>query len=114
MFSKINSGASYFSDTDEVLDLLNEPKKLKSEIGKLERKQTKLVPAARAKEEFDRWRVTLDPMSDHELYKRIGGEAESRIVEKRMNYTPAERAAKFPLDDYDVPLDELIIQSLLD
>jgi hypothetical protein len=114
LFSKINSGASYFSDTDEVLDLLNEPKKLKSEIGKLERKQTKLVPAARAKEEFDRWRVTLDPMSDHELYKRIGGEAESRIVEKRMNYTPAERAAKFPLDDYDVPLDELIIQSLLD
>ena len=99
---------------DEILDLHNDPKKLKSEIGKLDRKQTKLAPAARAEKEFESWRDVLAPMSDRELYKRIGGEAESRMVEKRMNYTPAERAARFPLDDYDVPLDELIIQSLLD
>ena len=104
-------GTSYM---DEILDLLNDPKKLKSEIGKLDRKLTKLAPAARAEKEFESWRDALAPMSDRELYKRIGGEAESRMVEKRMNYTPAERAATFPLDDYDVPLDELIIQSLLD
>ena len=36
------------------------------------------------------------------------------MVQKRKDYTPEERAARFPLDDYDVPLDELIIQSLLD
>ena len=37
------------------------------------------------------------------------------MVQKRMDYTPAERAAQFPLDDYDVPLNELIIRtSLLD
>ena len=110
LYSEIG-GTSY---GDEIFALKNDPKKLKSEIGKLDRKQTKLVPAARAEKEFERWRDTLAPMSDYELYKRIGGEAESRMVEKRMNYTPEERAARFPLDDYDVPLDELIIQSLLD
>ena len=110
LYSEIG-GTSY---GDEIFALKNDPKKLKSEIGKLDRKQTKLVPAARAEKEFESWRDTLAPMSDHELYKRIGGEAEARMVQKRMNYTPAERAATFPLDDYDVPLDELIIQSLLD
>ena len=50
-----------------------------------------------------------------EYYDRLGGEAEARMVQKRMDYTPAERAAQFPLDDYDVPLNELIIRtSLLD
>lgn len=47
-------------------------------------------------------------------YQRLGGEAEARMVQKRMNYTPQDRREVFPLDDYDVPLDELIIQSLLD
>jgi len=49
-----------------------------------------------------------------EYYNRLGGEAEARMVQKRMDYTPAERAARFPLDDYDVPLHELIPTSLLD
>lgn len=51
-----------------------------------------------------------DPNLSHGLYRRLAGEAEARAVQKRMDYTPAQRRAVYPLDDYDVPLDELIIR----
>jgi hypothetical protein len=41
-------------------------------------------------------------------YKRLAGEAEARLVQKRMNMTPEERRAKPPWLDLDVPEDELI------
>ena len=44
-------------------------------------------------------------------YQRLAGEAEARAVQARMNMTPAERAATFPLDSYDVPLDQLIFRN---
>lgn len=46
--------------------------------------------------------------SPAERYRRLAGEAEARAVEKRMGMTPAERRAVFPLDSYDVPIDQLI------
>lgn len=46
----------------------------------------------------------------YESYRRLAGEAESRAVEKRQNYTTSQRKKTFPLDDYDVPLNELIIK----
>ena len=45
-----------------------------------------------------------------DAYRRLAGEAEARAVQKRMNYTPEQRRQIFPLDDYDVPLDELIVR----
>lgn len=46
----------------------------------------------------------------YESYRRLAGEAESRAVEKRKGYTPSQRRKTFPLDDYDVPLNELIFK----
>ena len=43
-------------------------------------------------------------------YRRAAGEAEARAVQARMNMTAAERATSFPLDSYDVPLDQLIVR----
>ena len=43
-----------------------------------------------------------------DIYRRLAGEAEARAVQARMNLTPAQRRALFPLDSYDVPLDQLI------
>lgn len=45
-------------------------------------------------------------------YQRLAGEAEARAVEARMNLSAAERAKRFPLDDYDVPVESLIIRAL--
>jgi hypothetical protein len=38
------------------------------------------------------------------------GEAEARAATKRRDYTPEQRRGTFPLDDYDVPLDQLIVR----
>jgi hypothetical protein len=45
-----------------------------------------------------------------EAYKRLAGEAEARAVQSRMNMTPEQRRASFPLDSYDVPLNQLIFR----
>ncbi len=52
---------------------------------------------------------TVVPYEDAlKFYQRIPGEAESRLVQKRLDYTPQQRRDIFPLDDLDVPLDELL------
>ncbi len=48
------------------------------------------------------------PMAQQNAYQRLAGEAEARAVQARMNLTPAQRRALFPLDSYDVPLNSLI------
>jgi hypothetical protein len=45
-----------------------------------------------------------------EAYRRLAGEAEARAVQTRMDMTPEQRRATYPLDSYDVPLDELIVR----
>jgi hypothetical protein len=46
-----------------------------------------------------------------DLYQRLGGEAEARATQARMNMTPEQRRAMFPEESYDVPMNELIIRT---
>jgi hypothetical protein len=48
--------------------------------------------------------LNLEP---YEQYRRAGGEAEARAVEARIDLTPEQRKAKFPLQSYDVPINEI-------
>ncbi len=50
----------------------------------------------------------------HDAYRRLAGEAEARAVQSRLDMTPSERMAKFPLESYDVPIDELDIRTPTD
>ena len=55
----------------------------------------------------DAARLADKPM---ESYKRLAGEAEARATQKRRNMTTEERRAKFPVESYDVPINQLIIR----
>ena len=46
-------------------------------------------------------------------YRRLAGEAEARLTQSRMNLTPAERAARPPWLEFDVPREEQIVRGLL-
>lgn len=48
-----------------------------------------------------------DPMWQ---YKRLAGEAEARATQARMNMNMEQRLNTYPLDSYDVPVDQLIIR----
>lgn len=84
------SGARIIADKEFGLDNLN--KKLFS--------QTPLEKAVYDKDAGN--------YNAYESYKRLGGEAEARNVQTRMNMTPDERRAKPPWETLDVPEDELI------
>lgn len=43
-----------------------------------------------------------------ERYKNVAGEAESRAVQGRMNMTPEQRLETYPIQSYDVPVNQLI------
>ena len=55
----------------------------------------------------DAARLADKPM---ESYRRLAGEAEARATQKRRNMTTEERRAKFPVESYDVPINQLIIR----
>lgn len=42
-------------------------------------------------------------------YRNLAGEASSRLTEKRMNMTAAERAKSYPPDMFDVPVEDQIV-----
>jgi hypothetical protein len=84
------SGARIIADKEFGLDNLN--KKLFS--------QTPLEKAIYDKDAGN--------YNAYESYKRLGGEAEARNVQTRMNMTPDERRANPPWETLDVPEDELI------
>ena len=46
----------------------------------------------------------------YEAYRRAGGEAESRATQLRADMTDAERLKTYPLDSYDVPVENLILK----
>jgi hypothetical protein len=52
--------------------------------------------------------------SPDEAYWKLAGEAEARAVQARMNMTPAQRSQTFPLQSYDVPVNQLIIKGLIE
>lgn len=71
--------------------------------------------AAKAKEQYgllkQHYMDLLNERSNinpYDSYRRVAGEAEARAVQARMNMTPKQRGLLFPLDSYDVPLDQLI------
>lgn len=45
-----------------------------------------------------------------EAYQRLAGEAEARATQSRMNMNMEQRLNTYPLDSYDVPIDQLIIR----
>lgn len=49
----------------------------------------------------------VDPI---DAYRRLAGEAEARATQARINMDSAQRRATFPVDSYDVPLNQLIIR----
>lgn len=53
------------------------------------------------------------PVDGDEAYRRLAGEAEARAVQARMNYPIEELRKMFPLESYDVPIDQLIVKGLL-
>ena len=58
----------------------------------------------------DAARKSMIPYSEHEAYRRLAGEAEARATQARMKMNAAQRREVFPLDSYDVPIDQLIIR----
>lgn len=46
----------------------------------------------------------------NEAYKRLAGEAEARATQARMSMNMDQRLNTYPLDSYDVPVDQLIIR----
>lgn len=52
-----------------------------------------------------------DPvMASFNLYRRLAGEVEARTVQKRLDYTPEQRASRPPWLDYDVPESDQIVR----
>lgn len=47
------------------------------------------------------------------VYPRLAGEAEARAAQARMKYSQDELRKIFPLESYDVPIDQLIVRGLL-
>lgn len=47
-------------------------------------------------------------------YRALAGEAEARATQARMNMNAAQRREVFPLDSYDVPVDQLIVRRTSD
>lgn len=50
------------------------------------------------------------PRMRYDAYRHLAGEAEARATQARRNMTAEERRAKFPVESYDVPIDQLIIR----
>lgn len=62
----------------------------------------------------DREKLGWLGMGRDDAYRHLAGEAEARATQARMNLNAAQRRELFPLDSYDVPVDQLIIRGLLD
>jgi hypothetical protein len=79
--------------------------------GWLETKRGKYAP------EFDAaFPSGVSPMviDANEAYRRLAGEAEARATQARRSLNAAQRRELFPLDSYDVPVDQLIIRGVMD
>jgi hypothetical protein len=53
---------------------------------------------------------TLAQQRSTEAYRKLAGEAEARATQARMNLTQQQRRELFPLESYDIPLNELVIR----
>ena len=53
--------------------------------------------------------VPMAQVDPYTKYRNLAGEAEARATQARLNQTADERRLRFPLDDYDVQLKDLIL-----
>lgn len=88
----------------------------------LEAERSRIAAEQSARPKRDDWTVdsSIAPadMTDvdlgRSLYRRLAGEAEARLVQKRMNMTPEERRARPPWLDFDVPESDQIVRMTVD
>lgn len=77
-------------------------------------KQVNTYPEASEYRVLDMKRYTIQNrdniLSPIQQYERLAGETEARTVEKRMNLTKEQRAARPPWLDYDIPEEEQIVR----
>ena len=66
--------------------------------------------AQRILSELDALKRKQDRVAGVDGYRRLAGEVEARAVEARLPLTAEQRRVRYPLQDYDVPLNELIIR----
>jgi hypothetical protein len=91
-----------------VQDAIREPKLTTSEYNKAKRRFGKVEGDYKEYAQVKRKFESIEKMSSFDKYQRLSGEAEARLVEKRINMTPQERLDNPPWYDLDVPEDELI------
>ena len=92
----------------DVVDF--DAKQLESMKRKASRNMDKHQPEAREFSKLESKYKNLENLSDYEIYRRLGGEAESRAVQERMNMPQEQLRQSLPLESYDVPLNELIFR----
>ena len=90
-----------------------EQKELESLKRKASREMEKYREDARESSKIKNKYKNLESLSDYEIYRRLGGEAESRAVQQRMNIPKQSLLETLPLESYDVPLNEIIPKGIL-
>jgi hypothetical protein len=99
---------------DDLLDIITEPKKgFKHEGNYTNNDLGALIELMNTKDKnafVKKWvEESHKPVKDSvDQYKKLAGEAEARAVQTRMNMNEAQRRATYPLDSFDVPVDQLI------
>jgi hypothetical protein len=92
-------------EADNQLSLINEQLKTAKgdEYLSLLDKRSELIPILQTD--------SIDLMEQaHNKYRSLAGEAEARATQSRMNMNMEQRLNTYPLDSYDVPVDQLIIR----
>jgi hypothetical protein len=127
------------SPNEMLRNLLDEKDQISSQISELNNQMSLLTKADKMspveKNAYDmlmeqrmqlvpRYQQLQDPdfvrREAFKQYERLGGEAESRLTQNRMNLTPQERLQYFPYTfdkerfGLDVPFNELIVRGLLE
>lgn len=54
--------------------------------------------------------ATMRALPPEEKYRRLAGEAEARLTQARMNLTPEQRLAQYPVSQFDVPVSEQLVR----
>lgn len=112
--------SEYKGDPQGLLSLAADPAEARRIIGRNQRAQQKLAPAARKYREIERKYGNAAAKTADENYLAAGGEVQSRAVESRLHLTPAERRARPFWKSLSVPeaeqlgLGELPAQLVLD
>jgi len=119
LFNEKEQIGSQISELNNQMSLLAKAEKMspveKNAYDMLMEQRMQLVPRYQQLQDPDFFRREA-----FKQYERLGGEAESRLTQNRMNLTPQERLQYFPYAfdkekfGLDVPFNELIVRGLLE